>query len=339
MQVTPEMVAAETNVDQELTQPDGNQRLIGRALGNLLGKWTGGRLSWSKISSKIDVSGSTLSRLRGGQIRLSSDVVQRISTGLGKDVHLIYTSILEEALEIRSRFGDVIRMGDRAQDVDQALITNLEDGDIYWTVGLERPGDWASTSLKPHVSAAIEKGVLIRFVQPVVPDHIIDDRLDDLDDTSNKALPPPVGLEDVLIRSGSVNPVREYRLWKRGIMGMFRYSAESEANFETQINQFNEGINLFVTPEDTGLLFYAPFMRYIVIQRKRSKSFEAWIEVPYASEGELEYVSQPQRRVALKLGFEEAKLLDRWCRYVPTHWSKSGRNGSSNGTSHSGGSS
>lgn len=287
------------------------QRPLGRALDRLLSKWKGklGLKYWSEFAGKVDISPSVLANLRSGARELSEESIKRFADALGESPLTFQKALfLEFADQLEQKYsrphGQVINMGDEYfETLAEVMMANLGEGDIYWLVGLDPPMEFQTKELDDIVVDVVNAGARIHYVLPAVETKEI------LRSGNGEGGDLPFGLSELMPRIGSIELRSQFTAWKMGLI------SRNPKKFRPQIE--GQVLDIFVPPIE--LLYFGPFMKYVLIERGDGSELEneAWIDVAYrVSEDETSQPHRPPRRCGLRLSDLAVDMLSRWCHYI-----------------------
>lgn len=238
---------------------------------------------WSDLAEAADVDPSTLSAIRSGSRKLSTDIAMKIARGIEElrgesfSVGDLYEQIAREQYKslqtkVRKQYGGDLKVGHEFKTWVKGQLENLKEGDRYTIISSKLPLEMQSLEsefLRKILEAASKRAVFL-YVYPQDPA--------DSDEDADQYGP-------ALFMTDSIGFDRRFKVWKRQLLKQIG---------PDQRSLIKEGLEGKPISMKQGALLFSPFIKYITLEHNNEsagndedRSPEAWIEITStALEGE-----------------------------------------------------
>lgn len=257
---------------------------------------------WRQLAEKAGVPPSALSQLKTGKRKLTPELGAKIAKAMDISEGVFYMAVMENMHRFQREDykaqHDVIYAGnDYIDGITQSLMATLGPGDKYWLIAIEPPIEFQDPALDKTLIESIKNGGSIHYVFPAVRSS---DLLDNISDDKSE-------VTELFRSQGGIDLDTEFFLWQRGFAQ--RHKSEND--------QIMSNIRCYLPKLNDRAMFFAPFIKYIFIERASQQAeevqHEAWLDVAYFN-GQASSIYQPsEQRCALPLNPKAVYYLKKWC--------------------------
>ena len=273
--------------------------LIVKAAARLLEKFAREEgLSMIEIANKGGMTAPALSQIRHQKRNLTPDLGAKLAKSMNLTVEAFYLElvrhILAEQEEVKKNEQEVFFAGSDYLDGISGIMNSLEEGDMYWLVSIETPIEFGSHVLDEVLLGCVQKGCTINYVFPPL-------RYDDLLKEGSAGQDQNV---HILEEHGDAELDKRFNVWRQRFAR--RYPDHGDA-IEQCFQCYHASFK--------GDVWFAPFVKYILIERSGAEDTvnwlddEAWLDVEYDDPSQV----RGNERCALPLDSKVVYNLKKWC--------------------------
>ena len=266
---------------------------IARAAARMLEKFAAEKnLTMADVANRGGITPPALSQIKHQRRNLTPDLGAKLAKSLGMNLQSFYLDLTRQALflleEEKRKDGHVFFAGDDYHDGLSAMMNSLEKGDVYWLISIEKPIEFESNLLDPVLLHCVDKGCAINYVFPPLKyDDLLDEKVHDADESMF-----------ILEEHGDADLDKRFAVWMKRFILRHR---EKERAIRSSFHCFHAPIR--------GDVWFAPFVKYVLIERANGEKDEAWLDVAYYDP----LSNKSKERCVLPLDPKVVRNLKDWC--------------------------
>ena len=264
-----------------------------KAVSSILEELREGR-TWTKFAEHTDLKRVTLTGLRTGHRRLTSEMARKIVEGCNSDdignvsefyERLAKIELEQEKNEITKKYSESLIPSDDLVDLIGGLGDENDNQEIF-LVSTERPLEFGSPLLTENILDSITKNdTTYSYIFPQY--------------NESKKL---FLLQKHMGQLGSISLDEQFRVWKSDILKRARDNRD----------KFNKNLQAYQARIPEHSLFFAPYAKYFISRAAKDLEIKGQPDLFAAMEVQYELEASVPRCM-LVLNEAAARLLEEWC--------------------------